>query len=230
MMKSQVNRLIQSNTIAVQAISINLLKPNTFIYMKKIFALLALFPFLFSCSKDGNTELPSSKKTLFYDQLDSIDPTNWTSLAQVGTKKWFSASYSGNGYAQFSSYQSGQASNVAWLISKEIETKGETGVVLSFQTAQAYMKSVDNTISAYISNDYDGTNFQAATWVKLDAKIVTQSVPTYAFVNSGFVDLSKYIKGDKTNIRVAFKAVGSGTISSQTATLQLDNIYVLSNY
>ncbi|OYU83465.1 MAG: hypothetical protein CFE24_11225 [Flavobacterium sp. BFFFF2] len=198
--------------------------------MKKLFALLALFPFLFSCTKDGETELPSSKKTLFYDKLDSIDPANWTSLAQVGTKKWFSASYSGNGYAQFSSYQSGQASNVAWLISKEIETKGETDVSLSFQTAQAFMKSVDNTISAYISTDYDGTNFQSASWIKLDAKIVTQSNETYTFVNSGLVNLSKYITKENTKIRVAFKAVGSGTISSQTATLQLDNIYVVSNY
>lgn len=199
--------------------------------MKRLFILLLSVPFFVGCSKDGDTTLPDTKKVLVYDNFDNLDPNVWTSLAQVGTKKWALSSYSGNGYAQFNPYGSGQPSNVAWLIYNPsitdngvttytgIDMDKQTGEVLTFQTAQAYLKNIGNTLEVFASTDFDGINFQTATWEKLPANIVTQGTK-YAFVNSGNVDLSKY----KGKLFIAFKAVGDG--SNNSATFQIDNFRI----
>jgi len=199
--------------------------------MKRFIILLFSVPFFMGCSQD--TALPVSKKVIVYDNFDNLDPAVWTSIAQVGTKKWGLASYSGNGYAQFNPYGSGQPSNVAWLIYNPvlkddlgniigyqgIDMDAQSGEVLTFQTAQAYLKSVSNTLEVFASTDFDGVNFQNATWEKLPANIVTQGTK-FAFVNSGDVDLSKY----KGKLFIAFKAVGDG--SNNSATFQIDNFRI----
>jgi hypothetical protein len=203
--------------------------------MKKSILLLILFPVLFSCTKDGDTVLPNSKRVMVYDNFDSLNPNKWTSLAQVGTKRWTLGSYSGDGYAVFNAYGSGQQNNVSWLIYNPVDKTdpqnikympldmdAQTGEVLTFQTAQAYLRSTGNYVEVFASSDFDGINFQNATWQKLPATIVNQDTKKFTYVNSGNVDLSKFTG----KLYIAFKAVGGDNGAKDTATYQLDNFRI----
>ena len=85
------------------------------------FLVIAGLTILSSCSSDNDVENAKVKTTLFKENFTdntdgtSLNTTGWTNYAQVGTKKFTEEIYSGNGYAEFTSYQSGQASNIAWL-------------------------------------------------------------------------------------------------------------------
>ena len=185
-----------------------------------------------SCTKDGDYQLYHVQQTLmsqdFTDPSTIVngsatginDNTKWTTIAQQGTKNWTNSAYGGNGYGEFTSYQSNQALNVAWLIAPtQVFTEGQN-VTLAFQTAEAYLKSLDNSIELMVSTDYDGTNFNASSWVAVPANFPTPDSEKYAFINSGNIDLSRF----KGNVTFAFKVKGSGTNSSLGATYQIDNI------
>lgn len=185
-----------------------------------------------SCTKDGDYQLYPVQQTMlsqdFTDPSTIVngtasgvnDTTKWTTIAQQGTKLWTNASYGGNGYGEFTSYQSGQATNVAWLISPRMTYTSDQHVMLAFQTAQAYLKSMDNSIELLVSTDYDGTNFNTSSWVDVDATFPNTDTTKYLFINSGNIDLSKYSGG----MCFAFKVRGSGTNSNLGATYQVDNI------
>lgn len=200
--------------------------------MKKIFiysllALASLTTFV-SCTSDSDVEYPKVKTTLlvqnFTDNTDGtvLNSTGWTNYAQAGTKKFTEEVYSGNGYAEFTSFGSGQPSNIAWLISPAFDMDKQDGEKLVFQAAHAFLTSADNTLELMVSTDYNGNiaDFNQASWLSVPANTPKPTNDFYEWVNSGEVDLSNF----NGTLYFAFKVKGSGTNSSLDATYQIDNI------
>ncbi|HBK84394.1 MAG TPA: hypothetical protein DDZ41_12520 [Flavobacterium sp.] len=181
-----------------------------------------------SCTTDNDTEYPKTKTTLFAENFSDntdgeiLNSNGWTNYAQSGTKKFTEQVYSGNGYAQFTSFQSGQSSNIAWLISPPFNMDMQQGETLVFQAAHAFLTAADNNLEVMVSTDYDGNiaHFNQASWLNLPAITPKPSNEFYEWVNSGEIDLSKF----NGTLHVAFKVKGSGTNTNLDATFQIDNI------
>ena len=181
------------------------------------------------CTKDGETELQKSSTFLLYEDFSDIkmvDPllntTGWTNIAEIGTKKWTEGFFGGNGYAEFSSFQSGQAVNISWLISPAVDMDTQNNEKLLFQSAHNFLTSRDNTIELMISTDFNGSNFASSNWKLIPAKVVTPDIKRFTFIDSGLVDISNY----KGKIHFAFRVKG-GTGSAIDATFQIDNIKII---
>ena len=179
-----------------------------------------------SCVSDDDTALPEYKALIlgenFSEGADNtlLEIEGWTNYAEAGTVRWTNQTYSGNGYAEFTSYQSGQSSNIGWLISPPIDLDAQTGEKLVFQAAQAYVDTAGNTLEALISSDFDGENVTAASWQTLNATLPTIASTRFAFINSGVIDLSR-ISG---TAHIAFRVKGNGT--TLDGTYQIDNVRV----
>jgi hypothetical protein len=126
------------------------------------FLVIAGLTTLTNCTSDNDVENTRVKTTLFVENFTDnsdgsiLNTTGWTNFAQVGTKKFTEELYSGNGYAEFTSYGSSQASNIAWLISPGFDMNKQDGEKLVFQAAHAYLTSADNSLELMVSTDYDG--------------------------------------------------------------------------
>lgn len=200
-------------------------------YKKIIIGLLALMPIV-SCSPEDDIKIPDSTTFAFYEQFNSfteltegnnIDITGWTNFAEVGTVKWGEGYYNGTKYAEFTSFQSGQATNIAWLVSPEINMDVYQNETLAFDVAQAYVSSSSNSIELLVSTNYNGTDVLAATWQPLNfTKPPLDFDTNFDFFSSGLVDLSSYTG----NIYLAFRCKGSGTNFSLDGTYELDNIRI----
>ena len=142
----------------------------------------------------------------------------WQTKAETGTKVWNAKQYSGDTYAEMNPYQSGEASNIAWLVSPKITISVGATAYLSFETQFAYW--ANSTLKVYISSNYDGSNPSAATWTELThAKIVAQADGQNKWVKSGLVNLSSY-SGD---VYIGFKYTGSTT---QTTAFRVDDVNI----
>ena len=209
--------------------------------MKKLIKpilLLTLFTGVFSsCVKDDDYELAPFKETVFKEAFDTnivnddeyLNFGDWTSFAEAGTVEWFEKSTDNNGYLEFTSYQSGEASNIAWAISPKINLDNSVDEVLTFNTASEYVSNAANKIEVFYSTDFDGTNVLAATWTPIVATIANNNTNITNTdsngninINSGEVDMSA-ITGD---IYLAFKGTGSGTNTALDGSLRLDNIKI----
>lgn len=170
---------------------------------------------LTSCVNDDETAIPSLKVPFYSENFNEIDFNqvldyeNWTNFAEAGTKLWIEREFNDDGYAQFSSFQSGNSSNIGWLISPSIDLTDKIDVKMSFQSASNFVENSANKLEVYVSSNYDGTNVLAATWTKLDANVADETTNDYLYVPSGEIDLSTYTG----QIHIAFKATGSNTLS-----------------
>ncbi|MBF6609412.1 MAG: choice-of-anchor J domain-containing protein [Flavobacterium sp.] len=183
---------------------------------------------LTSCVSDDDFITPPLQSPIYSESFQTVvnnqvlELENWTNVSQAGNVKWIGKTFSGNGYAEFTTFGSSDASNIGWLVSPEIALDSNVGKRLVFQTAQHHWNNAANTFQVFISTDFDG-DVTAATWSELtDATLVTQDIDWYEFVNSGPIDLSN-IEGP---FHVAFKGVGNG--STLTAGFQVDNVTVYS--
>ena len=209
--------------------------------MKKIIKLIFLFTLiagvLTSCVKDDDFVVTSFKETVFKEVFDSyvvnddeyLDFGDWTSFVESGSVHWFEKSTDNNGYLEFTSYQSGELSNIAWAISPKINLDNSTDEVLTFNTSSEYVTNSANKIEVYYSNDFDGTNVLSATWTPINAIVATNStnIPSSDSngninIFSGEIDMST-ISGE---IYLAFKGTGSGTNTALDGSLRLDNIKI----
>lgn len=152
---------------------------------------------------------------------DDLDTPGWTNFAEIGSKVWRERVFSGNGYAEFSSYQSGDNENIGWLVSPGIDLEAQGNEFLNFQMAQHHLESDENSIEVFVSTDYDGTNVLDATWEPISVNLPTQSTSWYANVDSGLADLSSY----SGTLYVAFKVTGNG--DDLTGGFQLDDFIIL---
>jgi hypothetical protein len=156
----------------------------------------------------------------------NLDLPEWTNQATDGTRVWREEAFGGNGYAEFSAFGSGNASNVAWLVSPGINMDEHTGEVMTFQTAQHHLDvdSPANSLEVYVSTDFTG-DVTTATWIPVAVTLPTQATSWYEFVSSGPVDLSAYTG----TLHVAFKFIGSGTNTTLDGAFQIDNLSVTGN-
>lgn len=204
---------------------------KTNIFKTVLFTALTI-TLLSSCTKDSDFEVQPLKSMLFSedfsvvaDNSTSLTARGWVLYNEAGTKNWSEGVYSSDAYAVFTSYQSGEAVNIAWLISPAINMDNHDSEKLLFQAAQAYVSSSANSLEVLISSDFDGNaaNVGTATWSPL---VFNQPILNYAnnfnYVNSE-IDLSSYTG----NIHFAFRVKGSGTNTSLDGTYQIDNVRVI---
>ncbi len=207
--------------------------------MKNKFFKIALVAFsisLVSC-EEPTTEVAPFKPVVFKEVFDAfvvnddefLNFGNWSSFEEAGNKVWFEKETDNNGYLEFTSYQSGNLSNIAWAISPKINMDNSENEILNFKTSTEYVTDPNNKIEVLISSDFDGTNVLAATWTTLTATIanntnnISSSTSNGSItVDSGDIDLSTY-SGD---VYVAFRGVGSGTNTALDGSIRLDNIKI----
>ena len=182
---------------------------------------------------DVNMESPrcTLAQTIFQEKFDSaIDGTNldlpgWLNVAVAGTRVWREEVYQGNGYAEFNPFGSGNASNIAWMITPSINMDTYDDETLTFQTAHAYPDAGHDPLAVYISTNFNGVaaNISTATWTLLDFS--TSYELNYGswntFRDSGDIDLSSYTG----TAYIAFVYTGSDT-NNQNMTLRVDNIAI----
>ena len=185
----------------------------------------AVFITTTSCVNDDDFAIPTLKAGFVenFNEVDfnqNFDYTGWTNFAEAGTKLWIERDFNDDGYIQFSSFQSGEALNIGWVITPAIDLKGLVQPVLSFETASNFVTTASNKIEVFVSSNYDGTNVLAATWTPITAPVANNSTNNYTYIPSGNIDLSAYTG----NIHVAFKVTGNGT--TQTGLFQVDKIKV----
>ena len=198
--------------------------------MKKHIFLLATAVLLnTSCTKDGDTTLPAYNKIIFSENFDAakedMPPTpfnipGWITFASVGTKLWTEGEFRGNGYAEFSSFGSGQLTNISWLVSPQIDMDKQDGEKLTFTAAHNFLRSRANSLEVLVSTNFDETNVSAADWILVPAIVPVPEDERYTYISSGQIDLSQF----KGKINFAFKVKGSGTNFNLRGTYQIDNV------
>ncbi len=192
------------------------------IQFKSLFFMAIMAILVTGCTKDSDASVDTPLNTLLAENFNDSNLTNsgWITYAQTGTKLWSVGIYKGDGYAQFSSYGSGQPVNVSWLISPALNMDNQSGEKLYFQSCQdGYVHSLENSLELYVSSDYDGVNFNNASWTKVNFTCPTQDSTKYVYVNSGLIDLSKYTG----TLHFAFKVKGTTSLSGG---YQIDNVRV----
>ena len=170
-------------------------------------------------------------ETIFQERFDdAIDGTDldlpgWLNVSEAGSRVWREEVYQGNGYAEFNPFSSGNASNIAWMISPDIDMDAYDGETLTFQTAHAYPDAGHDPLTVYISTDFDGdsANIGTATWTPLDfsTSYEIDSDSWNSFKDSGDIDLSSY----SGTGYIAFVYTGSDT-NNENMTLRVDNIAI----
>ncbi|MFH4963585.1 DUF5689 domain-containing protein [Gaetbulibacter sp. M235] len=174
---------------------------------------------------------PNDFTTLFEEDFQSatnntnLNFVGWTNFAEAGSWVWREKVFSGNGYTEFSTFNSGSPSNIAWLVTPGFDMDAQDNEFLNFKTAQHHLESPDNTLEIFVSTDYDGTNVLAATWEPISATLASQSNSWYEFIDSGLIDLSSYTG----TLYVAFKVVGSGTDTTLDGAYQVDDFSIIAS-
>jgi hypothetical protein len=198
----------------------------------KIILILTLVVSVFgfnSCSPEDDIKNPDFQPLIMNEDFargfvdnTTLTSSGWINYNEAGTAKYKWQEYQHNAYAEFTSFQSGDATNIAWLISPAIDLSKQSGEKLTFESAQSYVTSSSNSLEALISTDFDGTNVTAATWQTLPANLPTTSSVYFAFLPSGVIDLSSYTG----KAYIAFKVKGSGTNTALDGSYQIDNVKV----
>ncbi len=155
----------------------------------------------------------------------NLNITNWINYAEAGEELWTEQVYGGNGYAEFTAYNTNNSSNIGWLISPGIDMDVQEGEVLNFQTEYAYPDAGHYPLEVFISTDFNGeeSGISSATWVPLSVTIAHPDVTGdwFSWVDSGSVDLSEY----NGTLHIAFKYTGSDTLN-QNSTIHVENVIV----
>jgi len=155
----------------------------------------------------------------------NLDFPGWSNFAEAGSWVWREKTFSGNGYAEFSTYNSGAPVNIAWLVTPGFDMDAQDNEFLNFKSAQHHLDSPDNTLEVFVSTDYDGSDVLAATWQPINATLASQSNDWYEFVDSGLIDISSYTG----TLYVAFKVTGSGTDLALDGAYQIDDLSIIAS-
>lgn len=183
-----------------------------------------------ACVSEDDVAMPTFRPMIFAEdfEINAVDNSiieidGWENIAAEGTAKWKFQYYSSNNYAEFSSYATGEATNVGWLVSPAINLDETTNERLVFQVAQSYVTNASNKLEVLISTDYQpGMNVNTATWSALSANIPGTNATYFEFQPSGTIDLSSY----EGNVHLAFKVTGSGTNTQLDGSYQIDNVRI----
>ena len=163
----------------------------------------------------GGDDLNESFDAVGNDQ-DILLP-GWANIAVKGTRLWRGKIFSGNHYAQATSFQDVAAEMESWLVTPEIAL--DVPKKITFESAYAFFKQSGLTV--WISSNFDGSDVGSATWTQLTPTLAGPPDAENTFIPSGNIDLS----GFTGPVRVGFKYVGSGP-NDQTSTFRIDNVKV----
>jgi hypothetical protein len=153
------------------------------------------------------------------DELITNDLTNWMIHTPVGNQGWYGSVYSGNKYAEMSSYGTGEA-NETWLITPGIDQSDASGTEFTFDIAVGYWKH--DGLSVMISEDFNGSDVAGATWTDITSNFTIPEEPTDGFgtlTSTDTMDISSYAD----TVYIAFKYTGDET-NDETTTYQIDNV------
>ncbi len=148
----------------------------------------------------------------------TITEVGWTTSAVQGARFWIYKNFSGNDYAQATSFNDTSPNMESWMVTPLVDIVSP--MTLSFETAKAFY--THDGLTVWVSNNFkcDPT---AATWTQLSGATIAGSVNVdNEWVFSGDIDLSAYV-GQK--VAIGFKYVGSGP-GGQTGTFRVDNVIV----
>ncbi|MBK7129633.1 MAG: choice-of-anchor J domain-containing protein [Crocinitomicaceae bacterium] len=149
---------------------------------------------------------------------NSITSGGWIVQQVTGTLTWATSDLGGapEPYGMCSNWNgSANEQTESWLISPALDLSNSTSADLSFENACNY---TGDALALLISTDYPGTGDpNGYTWTPLTA---TWSTGSWAWVNSGVIDLSAYLT---SGVRIAFKYTGN---TSSGKTWELDDIVV----
>lgn len=200
--------------------------------MKKIIVIASIFISSISivgCSEEGDTAMAPFVPVLYketfpeanIDYNQTFDFQGWTNFAEAGTKLWIERDFQNDGYIQFSSFGSGQASNIGWAITPQIKIQGAQNPVLEFRSATNFVDNPNNKLEVFISTNYNGINVLSATWTPLSATVANELTNNYTYIPSGAISLSAY---NGQNVHIAFKVTGNGT--TLDGLFQVDDVKV----
>jgi Family of unknown function (DUF5689) len=175
-------------------------------------------------------------QNIFQDDFQSqtigalISGNGWTNYIQEGTEGFEAYTQGGTNSSlgtscRVGSFNSGDASSIAWLITPAIDLDAQDGVTFQFKSSNSF--SDGSELEILFSPDWDGTeaNITTATWGILSAAYIVQDSDFFgAWFDSGIVDLS-CVDG---TIHIAFKYTGSG-VAAFDGTFELDEISIDSN-
>lgn len=158
----------------------------------------------------------------------SVSGNGWTNFIEAGSRDWevdFSTD-SGNPSSRIASlgaFGSGEASNIAWLISPAINLDSQGVEVVTYETSNSF---ADNSnLEVYISTDWDGNpaNILTATWDNVTgcANIVNDGQWFQDWI-PGSISLESY----SGTGYVAFRYVGGDADSNFNGTYEIDNFNV----
>ena len=151
---------------------------------------------------------------------------SWTNYNEAGNRKWrakttYDNQNSGSKIAYMSAYNSGDSSNIVWLITPAIDLDAQGAEFVKFSSSNSY--SDNSELELLISTDWDGSEatIESSTWSTLNTNIVSDDEFYQNWVDSGLTDLSSY----SGNAYVALKYTGGG--SNYTGTFEIDDFQVL---
>ncbi|MFZ1692122.1 MAG: DUF5689 domain-containing protein [Flavobacteriales bacterium] len=148
----------------------------------------------------------------------------WNNQAQVGSRFWRGTSVSGNMAVQATSFGSGNASDVSWLITAPVNF--QPGMLLSFRSQRGFGVAGHDPFALFVSTNYTGLNLATATWTPLTCDYATPSTADQVWVNSGPVDLSTALPmGFSGSFVVGFRYTGSGS-GGQTTNFRIDDVAI----
>ena len=152
---------------------------------------------------------------IIFNQDWEEDWHGWTQVNVEGEDaEWTIAEHNGNHYAYMNGYNHG--ANEDWLISPAFDLDSYSDVVLTFLTAMNY---TGPDIEVFFSNDYDGTDPNAANWEPLTCEL---SSGGWAWTESGEISLDEF---SGNNCYIAFKYICT---ESEAAAWEVDDILLVS--
>ncbi len=210
--------------------------------MKKIFQTLAIAlmgTFALCCCEDvpapyptpgeGNGSNNSPLSSLPYTSSNLL--ADWTTLAITNGDPWSQ----GASYTQATGYQKWDGSEnksnqevEGYLISPSFNTTCESGKVkISFDQTLRYTNQDPDYAThskIYVSKDYDGTNFEAATWEELTAYTPTPSpYQDWTLYSSGELQLpDTYANQESVYVAFWFYAPKSGSTTWELKNFKME--------
>lgn len=163
------------------------------------------------------------------NNYDDVSGNGWINNATAGGNLWgvrttSDSGNSGSKIASIGAYNSGDPSNIAWLITPAIDLDAQGVEILTFQTSNSY--SDGSELEVLISNDWDGdaANINLATWNTVPVGVV-QDGEFY----QNWVDSNVELTGFSGTSYIAFKYTGGDNGTNIDGTYELDNVRILAN-